>query len=358
VIKDGNVIDAPTFADIMGLQPASGSWQVFTADEIGFIARHMGQPFPIDAPPVDPHGLLAAMTPFITASWNVISAAAVRLAMQGPLAAFFPGLTYDVGTNLFKPTTEAQLAPMYAAIFDAAPGDAAGDLIIRINGTNDVITATNDQAGQWWGISSKVGQITFADGTSVALNRDWNHPYTFTWLGAAGNTTLTGGGPFGNNLFILGPNDVANGAPGGWGNTYVFARGDGAVTIHPGTADTIQMAAGIAASDLIYQSDAAGDLIIRVIGTSDVITVTNDQAGQWWGISSNVGQITFADGTSVALNRDWNHPFTFTWLGTAGNTTLTGASLANNLYWLGPNDVCTALSAGATPTSSPRATVR
>jgi Ca2+-binding RTX toxin-like protein len=219
--------------------------------------------------------------------------------------------------------------------------DAAGGLIIRIAGTTDAITVANDQAGQSWGISSKVGQITFADGTSVALNRDWNHPFTFTWLGAAGNTTLTGIG-LANNVYWLGPNDVVNGASG-WVNTYQYARGDGSVTINAptggNTVNTLQMAAGISASDLIYQSDAAGDLIIRIAGTTDTITVPTDQAGQSWGISSKLGQINFADGTSVALNRDWNHPFTFTWLGAAGNTTLTGIGLANNVYWLGPNDV-------------------
>ena len=66
----------------------------FKADEIGFIALYMGQPFPIDAPPVDPHKLLAAMTPFIMASWNGPCMASRTAAALITLAGFFPGLTY------------------------------------------------------------------------------------------------------------------------------------------------------------------------------------------------------------------------------------------------------------------------
>jgi hypothetical protein len=46
--------------------------------------------------------------------------------MQGPLASYFPDIVYDASTNKFSATTDAQLAPMYQAVFAAAPNDAAG----------------------------------------------------------------------------------------------------------------------------------------------------------------------------------------------------------------------------------------
>jgi hypothetical protein len=68
----------------------------------------------------------SALTSIISAAWTVMSVAAVELATQGPLAGYFQGLSYDVTDNTFHPTTDAQLAPMYEAIFRAAPADAAG----------------------------------------------------------------------------------------------------------------------------------------------------------------------------------------------------------------------------------------
>ena len=215
--------------------------------------------------------------------------------------------------------------------------DAANDLIIDVGGTSDVITLTNDLASHWWGVSSNVGQIDFADGSTLALSRNWGQNLTFTWNGSAGDTTLTGTG-YGNNLFALGAGDVVNGS--GTDNTYDYASGDGAVTInYNGGTDLIAMAAGITASDIVYTTDAANDLIVGLAGTSDAITIANDLAWNWWGVSSQLGQIDFADGSTVALNRNWGQVLTFSWFGAAGHTTLTGSGLGNNLFLLGPGDV-------------------
>ncbi len=116
----------PTLADVMAQTPASGSWQTFTADEIGFMERYTGEPLPIDQPPTDPATALTAISPIIASAWTVLNVAAVELAMQGPLAGYFQGLSYDVASNTFHPTTDQQLAPMYEAIFRPAPADPAG----------------------------------------------------------------------------------------------------------------------------------------------------------------------------------------------------------------------------------------
>ncbi|HUI95858.1 MAG TPA: hypothetical protein VLX44_08915 [Xanthobacteraceae bacterium] len=214
--------------------------------------------------------------------------------------------------------------------------DAAGDLLIKLRSTGETITAPNDLSSQWWGTASLMGQVAFADGTTINLNRNSNQLLTFTWTGAAGNTTMTGNG-LGNNLFELGPNDVATGAVN-VSNTYSFAKGDGPVTIYaPGglyTVNTLQMAAGITASDVIFQSDAAGDLLIKLLSTGDTVTALNDLSFHNWGVASLLGQINFADGTSIALNRNWGQNLTFTWPGTAG-ATLNGSPWGNTLFEIG-----------------------
>ena len=122
----GNVIAEPTLAQVMAQTPSSGTWQTFTADEIGFIERYTGQPLPIDQATSNPAGALTAMTPIITSAWNAMNLDAVELAMQGPLAGYFQGLAYDAASDTFSPTTDEQLAPMYEAIFQAAPTDPTG----------------------------------------------------------------------------------------------------------------------------------------------------------------------------------------------------------------------------------------
>ena len=94
-----------------------------------------------------------------------------------------------------------------------------------------------------------------SDGTRAQLYRCHGYasngaPQRWVFIQAEdrdGNPITEGG----NNVYELGPNDVVTGAPGGWGNLYKFATGDGLVTINPGSADTIQMAAGILPSDVM-----------------------------------------------------------------------------------------------------------
>src|SRR6202023_4286578 len=78
---------------------------------------------PTDQAPTEPATALQAMTPIITSAWNAMNVDAVELAMQGPLAGYFQGLSYDAADDTFSPTTDEQLAPMYEEIFQAAPTD-------------------------------------------------------------------------------------------------------------------------------------------------------------------------------------------------------------------------------------------
>jgi Ca2+-binding RTX toxin-like protein len=265
--------------------------------------------------------------------------------VQAMLAPTTTNYVFDKGAGhvTFHPgsLTTITLGQDIAASDVALEANSLGDLTVLLRDTGETLTIDSDLSGQSWGIASVVGTLAFGDGTTMPLNRPWSTPFTLDWLGQPGNMTLTGAG-YGNNTFELGPNDVVTGA-NGWGNTYDFATGDGRVTIHAATGtnavNTLQMAAGITASDVTFESDAAGDLVVDVDGASNAITVLNDLAPQSWGISSLLGQIVFADGSSLSLNRDWGQSLTFTWFGGTGNMTLTGSSFGNNVYQLGPNDV-------------------
>jgi Ca2+-binding RTX toxin-like protein len=123
-VKDaqGQVIEHPTVADVM----AQPGWTELTAGEIGFMERYLGTPLPIDVTPEHPTALLAAMQSFVTGAWSAMNLQAVRLAMQGPLASYFAGVSYDAAANTFHATTDQQLSPMYEQIFGHAPTGPSG----------------------------------------------------------------------------------------------------------------------------------------------------------------------------------------------------------------------------------------
>ncbi len=213
--------------------------------------------------------------------------------------------------------------------------DNNGDLTIALrDDSSDSITLYGDLQQHWWGVSSLVTEIDFADGTTLPLG-----PFTFTWIGTASNTTLTGSND-GGNEFDLGPgSDTVNFASNG-GNTIVFDKGDGQAQVNlNGGTGTVQMAADIADDDVYLQADNNGDLTIKLRDSSDSITVANDLAQNWYGISSQLTEITFADGSTFNIGSpgyNTNPPPTFTWIGTATDTALTGSSYGNNTYDLGP----------------------
>src|SRR3984957_18697415 len=105
------------------------------------------QSLPIDQAPTDPATALQAMTPIITSAWNAMNVDAVELAMQGPLAGYFRGLAYDAASDTFSPTTDQQLAPMYEAIFQAAPSDpvAAASWLAQWKPIVDVVLSNLDR---------------------------------------------------------------------------------------------------------------------------------------------------------------------------------------------------------------------
>ena len=129
--------------------------------------------------------------------------------------------------------------------------------------------------------------------------------------GGAGDDTLTGG--LGDDTLI-----------GGTGNdTYVFARGDGQDVIadrgNYGATDTIRLAQGINQSDVMLVRQSSGDLLIKLYGSGDQITVQ----GQFSNAANRIGQIVFGDGSVMSAQQLEALPLD-TYIGSAGSDIFSG----------------------------------
>ncbi|MCP3445817.1 calcium-binding protein [Bradyrhizobium sp. CCGUVB14] len=120
------VYDHPTIDMVLASPPVQGSWNKLTAQDIAFLERYTGVDLGFVISENPSADAIQVIANGLTASWNELNRLAVRLAAQGPLAPFFAGITYDVTTDTFRPTTEHQLVPMLEAIFHAAPATASG----------------------------------------------------------------------------------------------------------------------------------------------------------------------------------------------------------------------------------------
>ena len=226
--------------------------------------------------------------------------------------------------------------------------DSNGDLTVALrDDTSDSITFTGDLQHAWYGVSSAMQQITFADGTTMAVGQpayQQGQPLTFTWLGSALDTTLTGS-DYGGDVFDLGAGGdtvtFGNNSEGGSGNnTILFDKGDGNAHVSVnGSIGVMQMAADIADDDVILQADNSGDLTVALLDDSvDSVTIAGDLQHNWYGVSSALQQIIFADGTSIAVGEPTSgqgQPLTFTWIGSSSDTTLTGSDYGSNVFDLG-----------------------
>jgi Ca2+-binding RTX toxin-like protein len=159
-----------------------------------------------------------------------------------------------------------------------------------------------------------------------------------TLYGEAGNDRLDGGAG----------NDYLSGGTGA--DTYLFGRGAGQDTVYnydgeaPGTnADTIELAAGIASTDVTLRRES-DDLLISINGTDDSLRVQNYFNTD--GASSYVVEnLKFANGTT------WNYatvkanlstatpPPSLSLPGTAAGETLTGGAGNDTLYSQGGDDI-------------------
>ncbi|HEX4409019.1 MAG TPA: calcium-binding protein [Xanthobacteraceae bacterium] len=225
--------------------------------------------------------------------------------------------------------------------------DNSGDLTIELPNLTDSVTLTGDLNHDWWGVSSAVGSISTNGGSSMTLGQPSNgegQPFTFTWIGTASDTTLTGS-DYGSNVFELGAGGdtvtFGNTDDGGSGNnTVAFDKGDGhaTITLNSG-AGVINMAADIAANDIIFQADSSGDLTIGLKdAAADSVTIDADLHTNWFGVSSAVSQIIFSDASTMTIGEPsygQGQPISFTWIGSSADTTLVGSDFGSNVFYLG-----------------------
>jgi Ca2+-binding RTX toxin-like protein len=123
-----NVIPYPTLAEVLAqtVTDPDRNWEVMPGATLDFVESYFGINVPLDDFDILQSGAIQPISDFLGKTEGIVELLAVRLAMQGPLAPYFDGVEYDVATDAFKPTTDRQLVPMFEAIFQAAPGDAAG----------------------------------------------------------------------------------------------------------------------------------------------------------------------------------------------------------------------------------------
>jgi len=206
-----------------------------------------------------------------------------------------------------------------------------------------------------------IEQVKFADGTvwtaadlfnkSIAPTSGVDH-----FAGTYGDDTISGGagndwinGRGGNDIIVGGTgNDTLGGGAGD--DTYRFARGDGQDTILDGIDywdggnggfDTIELGAGILASDVtVTQQNNSHDFLLD-LGQGDSIHIGNNPITDG---GNAIEQVKFADGTvwtaadlfakSMLANSGNDH-----FAGTYGNDTISGGAGTDWINGRGGNDI-------------------
>jgi len=172
-------------------------------------------------------------------------------------------------------------------------GTIEGDLVLSVGG-GDQVTLKNALIDGAAGMQ----QITFADGTALTSTDLFARVST----GSAFNSDIYGGaGPDLLDGLGLAHNATGNGG----GDSFVFARGYGALTINEhdtsGSADNIlYFGDSIAQDDIDVSSTATGDLIID-LGGGDRISISHALV-HYDNAVSGVQQVVFTDGTALSYD--------------------------------------------------------
>jgi trimeric autotransporter adhesin len=168
------------------------------------------------------------------------------------------------------------------------------DVIIKITGTADQVTLYHQMYPGFYGLPYRIESVAFANGQQITaaeldqivINAQAT-PGNDTLVGFDGSQTFDGG---------LG-NDLLRGLAGG--DTYLFGRGSGLDTVDDsgdtGPIDSIVFAPGLSASD-IQISHVGDDLVIKIIGTTDQLTV-KDMYRYFYDYYQTIEQFKFYDGT-------------------------------------------------------------
>lgn len=232
---------------------------------------------------------------------------------------------------------------------DVTLGRSGNNLTLSIIGTADVLTIVD------WFISSErqVDAFLFADGSTLPAPAEITDRLSagipaegVSLTGTAGADTLTGTlAP--ETLYGLGGNDVITGGDGdllvgGEGSDdYLFARGDGAVSIYDYAAqdaqstsaiDRVRFGADISASDLTVHR-IGNALVLALSSGSDQLTIRN-----WFSGASYRVDFVFADGSALPT-AEQIYTALLTQSGTVGADTIEGYEGNDTISGLNGDDV-------------------
>jgi autotransporter passenger strand-loop-strand repeat protein len=228
----------------------------------------------------------------------------------------------------------------------------SGNLTIRINGTSDSLTIEDAS----WLTARSLLSFQFSDGTiwdsttiSTMVAASTNS--VLTWYGSATNETLVGNN-FGPNIFYLAPGGdhvtFGSTAVAGANNVVDYSIGDGAVTIDTnGGIGSIDFGTGISLSNLSFIGDPATDgLLIDVLNSGGSVSGDSIFIPEQFSSNSPISDLSFADGSSVSS-------YPLTWIASATQTVLVGASHYQNLFDLAPGNDTVTFSSGSNIGSTP-----
>ena len=311
---NGDIIAHPTLQQVLDQTVPSGNaaaWQVIEGTTFDFLERYFGEQLPLDGVealnPSAASGLSSILNSYVELSEKL----AVRLALQGPLADFFEGVTYDPVRDKFIAESNAGLTPMFTAIFEDAPAgsveakDWLDDWMPLVNAmlkdyvrTQSHLSVTNPYmltsiiaAHETTGINVDLAAVTAAFGVSAGTLK-------------TGSGTITGG--IGNDiLYLSSPNTSMKGGSGG--DTYIIGGAVGNSVIedidqHGRAYDTLRFARHNV-DDLSF-SRVGMDVIITVVATGETLTIKEQYHqrlvtlfGGEIGPDKGVTEMVFADGT-------------------------------------------------------------
>jgi Ca2+-binding RTX toxin-like protein len=222
---------------------------------------------------------------------------------------------------------------------------SGNDLVISIAGTGDKVTIRN----QFWSLDStsvlgfgRIERFVFTDGSELSAPQI--DALTLLSHQTSGNDTILGYSTP-DRLDGGAGNDLMTG--GGGADVYVFGRGYDQDTIdetnetYGAPNDAIAFATGVSQGDITW-SRAGNDLVIRIVGTDDRLTIKN----QFWSLDSSgvlgfgrVERFVFADGTELSAPEV--DQLTLLAHQTPGADTVTGYSTADTIDAGTGNDLIT-----------------
>lgn len=323
--ENDDVIERPTYEDLM----AQDGWIIVDGAVIQFFERWTGLNIPLGVDSEAGSAAINATKEVLNFFWSEMNKLSVRLAIMGPLDAYFEEISYDVSKDKFTATSDEQLTPLMENIFDAAPGSSSGADIAYLESWKPLIDVFLNDFERPNGLELSYGYLfqnlvaAYENIGSAASIVDAAGAFSIPEeLIVTGIGTITGTEE--SDIFYMNSgNQIANGGDGG-SDTYVFGENFGQdqiididETYGYDHADSVRFSH--AKSEDVTLTRNGNDLIIAVDGTTDTVTikdqflvrVPNPLLGTYITYAHGVSEIIFADGVvwdAMDIAKAVSHP--------------------------------------------------